>query len=214
MTDRIQVLLVDDHTIFRSGFAKLLADNDRFNVIAEAASIEETLAQLEDTPQIELVVLDINLGGTNALEHIDALRQCSPSIKILVMSMYPASQFGPAAYKAGADGYLSKDASPPELFSALAKLAAGEAYEHPCLASGEEREQIKGYPHERLSERELGILKCIADGDSLTEIGEKMFLSVKTVSTYRGRILEKLGLTNNAELIKYSLVHGLTLTSY
>ncbi|WP_221794277.1 response regulator [Oceanobacter mangrovi] len=201
------ILQVDDHTIFRNGLNKLLADSGRFAIQAEAANIEQACEQLQQHHNLELVILDVNLAGQNSLDHLVELRNIRPAIPVLVMSMYPATQFAPAAYRAGANAYLSKDASSEELLQALGHIIDGQNW-HIHLPDGE---QPQGYPHEILSERELAILKHIANGDALTDIGSKMFLSVKTVSTYRSRILEKLDMTNNAELIKYALQHGLVV---
>ena len=203
------ILIVDDHNIFRNGLAQLLTDCKKITISAQAADIDSALAALGEHADINLVILDVNLGGKNALDNISDLRAIRPDVPILVMSMYPAEQFAPAAYQRGANGYVTKDASEKQLFHAIHNLMNGKLYIHPDLACDEEQEQ--GYPHERLSERELNILKFMADGMALTDIGDKMFLSVKTVSTYRTRILDKLHLDNNAELVKYALTHGLSV---
>ncbi len=209
MSDKVNILLVDDHSIFRSGLSQLLADSERFRVTRQAGDITQALKVLSDSSELALMILDINLAGQNALDHIPEIREIRPDIPVLIMSMYPAEQFAPAAYQAGANGYITKDASEGQLYSALEILSQGQQYIHPDLEKHNVIEE--GYPHDKLSEKELRILKFIANGESLTEIGETMFLSVKTVSTYRSRILEKLSLNNNAELIKYALMHGLSV---
>ncbi|MGB1091716.1 MAG: response regulator [Oceanobacter sp.] len=201
-----KVLLVDDHAIFRSGLGRLISEIPGYEIAAEAASIDEAFSCL-NAQSFDLVIMDINLGGQNALDHLPKLREKWPRLPLLIMSMYPAEQFAAPAYRAGANGYLSKDASQKELNRLLQKVTAGETVEHPVLADATKA----GYPHERLSDRELEILKLIVAGDALTDIGEKMHLSVKTVSTYRSRVLDKLEMTNNAELIRYALTHGLTV---
>ncbi len=160
------------------------------------------------------MTLDINLAGENSLDLIGQFRELVPNLAILVLSMYPKEQFADAAFNAGANGYLSKDATPPELFKAITTLAAGKEYTDNRPSWVSTGSPALGLPHDRLSERELEILKLIANGDGLTEIGEKMFLSVKTVSTYRSRVLEKMEMNNNADIIKYAIAHGLTLSNY
>lgn len=207
--DSHALMLVDDHHIFRSGLSRLLSEGSDFEVTAEAASIDRACELLDERPDLEAIILDINLAGENALEKIPELRHHKADIPILVMSMYPPNQFAPAAYNAGANAYLTKDASPEELQTALEAILDGTIWR---TDETTERDYCEGvYPHDRLSERELEILKLIAAGDSLTDIGDKVFLSVKTVSTYRSRILEKLHLANNAELVKYALNHGLAV---
>lgn len=206
--------MVDDHTIFRSGFAKLLGDVDNFEIIGETSSALETLEALEHGLEPDVITLDINLAGVNSLELIPKLRVIAPELRILILSMYPKEQFADAAFSAGANGYLSKDATPPELFKAITTLSSGKDYTDNRPSAGITGSAAQGLAHERLSERELEILKLIANGDGLTEIGEKMFLSVKTVSTYRSRVLEKMEMSNNAEIIKYAIAHGLTLSNY
>lgn len=214
MSRKIRILMVDDHTIFRSGFAKLLGDVDNFEIIGETSNAPETLEALERGLEPDVITLDINLAGVNSLELIPKLRVIAPQLRILILSMYPKEQFADAAFSAGANGYLSKDATPPELFKAITTLSSGKDYTDNRPSSANSPSAALGLPHERLSDRELEILKLIANGDGLTEIGEKMFLSVKTVSTYRSRVLEKMEMSNNAEIIKYAIAHGLTLSNY
>lgn len=213
MSDKTRILMVDDHTIFRSGFAKLLSDVEEFQVIGETGNSVATLDALKGGLNPDVMTLDINLAGENSLDLIVEFREHAPNLAILVLSMYPKEQFADAAFRAGANGYLSKDASPSELFKAISSIAAGKAY-FDTKESNSGLQMPTGLPHDRLSERELNILKLIANGDALTEIGDKMFLSVKTVSTYRTRILEKMEMSNNAEIVKYAVAHGLTLSNY
>ena len=213
MSEKTKILMVDDHTIFRSGFAKLLSDVEEFQVVGETGNSIETLEVLNSGLLPDVMTLDINLAGENSLDLIGQFRELAPNLAILVLSMYPKEQFADAAFRAGANGYLSKDASPSELFNAISAIAAGNS----CFGTPDsqtDQPTPTGLPHDRLSERELDILKLIANGDALTEIGDKMFLSVKTVSTYRTRILEKMEMSNNAEIVKYAVAHGLTLSNY
>lgn len=213
MSEKTKILMVDDHTIFRSGFAKLLSDVEEFQVVGETGNSIETLDALKSGLNPDVMTLDINLAGENSLDLIGQFRELAPNLAILVLTMYPKEQFADAAFRAGANGYLSKDASPSELFNAITSIAAGNSY-YDTQASNTDQPKPTGLPHDRLSERELDILKLIANGDALTEIGDKMFLSVKTVSTYRTRILEKMEMSNNAEIVKYAVAHGLTLSNY
>ncbi|GGF59400.1 response regulator [Alteromonas lipolytica] len=205
-----RIMLVDDHTIFRSGLARLLSEFATFTVTAEAATIAEACRELAEKPDLQAIILDINLAGQNALEQIPALRAQRKDVPILIMSMYPPRQFAPAAYRAGANGYVTKDASPATLRQALSTVLTGQIWQHPDLLTAEPVAR-GGYPHERLTERELEILKRIAQGEALTDIANDMFLSNKTVSTHRKRLLTKMEMSNNAELIKYALLHGLTV---
>jgi two-component system, NarL family, invasion response regulator UvrY len=208
-----QLLMLDDHGIFRSGLVRLLEESGQINIRSHSGEVEQVLQWLRES-RYDMMILDINLAGQNALELIPAFRAIQTDLPVLVMSMYPASQFGQAAFKAGATGYLSKDASMDELLRAIEYLGNGLEYRPAEMENQPDNNVVgKGYPHERLSDREMTILRMIADGVALTDIGARVFLSVKTVSTYRTRILEKLNLTNNAELVKYALTHGLTLDS-
>lgn len=204
MTD---ILIVDDHTIFRSGLKRLLGDEADLRVVAEAGDGAEALRLLRARP-VDLVILDINLGGRSGLEVLGAIRRQSPALPVLIMSMYPEAQFAAAAFRDGANGYVSKDATPALLFDAIRRIVAGRPGPHDARVPAGIRNGDAGPPHYRLSAREMQIFNLIVAGTPLTEIGERMFLSVKTVSTYRSRVLEKLGLRNNAELVQYAVRHG------
>lgn len=202
----IRILLVDDHTIFRSGLRRLLSDKPEFCVSAEASSSAEALSLVRDQA-FEVVVLDINLNGRSGLDVLEGIRRTKPDLPVLIMSMYPEAQFGAATIRAGANGYLSKDTTPEALFSAIRTVAKGQRYPNvPGVAPDNDGGETM--PHFRLSARELQILQLIVSGKSLTEIGRMTFISVKTVSTYRSRILEKLNLTSNAQLIDYAIRNG------
>jgi len=205
------LLLVDDHAIFRSGLNKLLADTGRFSVSGEASNIDEARNYLSRLPELNMIILDINLEGKNALDLIPTLRDIRPDIPILIMSMYPADQFASAAYRAGANGYLAKDTSQKQLYLALNTLLQGKNYQPAEIKTKDGSLKYTGYPHEQLSKRELEVFKLISNGETLTDIGTQMFISVKTVSTHRSRILEKLGLNNNADIVKYAMRHGFSV---
>jgi two-component system invasion response regulator UvrY len=205
----ISVLVVDDHKIFRSGIKRLLSDEPDMRVTDEAANGLEALAKIRQHT-FDVVMLDINMTGRSGLEAITGLRAEARATPILIVSMYPEEQYAAAALKAGASGYVSKDADPADLVTAIREVCKGRTYVSPhAVASLLQRANNgeRGPPHYGLSTREQQIMTEIVKGSSLTRIGEQMFLSVKTVSTYRRRILEKLGLRSNAELVRYALRH-------
>ncbi|HEX2510610.1 MAG TPA: response regulator transcription factor [Microvirga sp.] len=205
----ISVLVVDDHRIFRSGIKRLLSDEPDIRVTDEAANGTEALAKIRQRP-FDVVMLDINMTGRSGLEAIACLRGEAPATPILIVSMYPEEQYAAVALKAGARGYVSKDADPEDLVAAIREVCRGRIYVSPHFGASmllREKSGARGPPHFDLSAREQQIMTEIVKGRSLTRIGEQMFLSVKTVSTYRRRILEKLGLRSNAELVRYALRH-------
>ncbi len=205
----ISVLVVDDHRIFRSGIKRLLSDEPDIRVTDEAANGTEALAKIRQRP-FDVVMLDINMTGRSGLEAIACLRGEAPATPILIVSMYPEEQYAAVALKAGARGYVSKDADPEDLVAAIREVCRGRIYVSTHFGASmllREKSGERGPPHFDLSAREQQIMTEIVKGRSLTRIGEQMFLSVKTVSTYRRRILEKLGLRSNAELVRYALRH-------
>ena len=210
----IEVLVVDDHTIFRSGLRRLLADEADMRVVEEAGSAADAL-QLLRKRRFDAVMLDINMKGRSGLELLKTLRQEWPALPVLMVSMYPEEQFAKAALEAGASGYVTKDAEPGDLLAAIRSVAQGGKWLSPDFVARRRRASADSSglddspPHFRLSARELQILLAIVAGKSLTDIGADLFLSVKTVSTYRGRILDKLGLESNPELVRYAMQHSL-----
>lgn len=205
----IEVLIVDDHAIFRSGVRRLLADEPDMRVVAEAANGGEALARLRER-RYDAVLLDINMNGRSGLEMLAHLRAEWPQQPVLMLSMYPEDQYAVLALKAGAQAYLSKDMAADEMVAAIRIVASGRRYISPATAAKLLDQPAAGSaPHLQLSPRELHVLRLIARGQSLTAIGEEIFLSVKTVSTYKTRILAKLGLSSNAELVRYALTHSL-----
>lgn len=211
----IEALVVDDHTIFRSGLRRLLADEPDMRVCAEAGNAAEAMELLR-ARRFGIVILDINMKGRSGLDLLKSLRRDWPRLPVLIVSMYPAEQFAQAALDAGANGYLAKDAEPGDLLTAIRQLAQGSsslaskaaAVARPTKtpAAGADDDHP---PHFRLSAREMQILLAIVAGKSLTDIGAELFLSVKTVSTYRTRILEKLQLGSNPELVRYAMQNSL-----
>lgn len=208
----IDVLVVDDHTIFRSGLKRLLSDETDMRVADEARNGAEMLAKLRQPQHFDAVLLDVNMEGRSGLDTLESVRTDFPKLPVLVLSMYPEEQYALAAIRAGANGYVSKDIDAPELIKAIRQVAAGGRY---LTADGARKVLLHlecgddPTPHQKLSAREYQIMLMMVKGTSLTEIGEKIFISVKTVSTHRSRILSKLGISNNAELILYAVRHGI-----
>jgi DNA-binding NarL/FixJ family response regulator len=203
----IRVLLVDDHSIVRDGLKRILAATTDLAVAGEAASGEAALA-LVKANDYDLAMLDMSMPGLSGVDLIKRLKLEKPGLRILVLSMHGEQQYAARALKAGAAGYLNKDSASELLLGALRKVAAGgvhigEVAAAALLQSGDKP------PHESLSDREFEVLRLLVDGLGPTEIGERLHLSVKTVSTHKTRILEKLGLKSTAELVRYALEHRL-----
>ena len=207
----IRVVIVDDHAVVRRGLRQILADVDDIELVGEVADYASLSALLrEAVPDVAL--LDISMPGRSGIDALRSLREQYPKLHVLILSMFPEDQYGLRALKAGAAGYLNKDAAPEKLVEAVRTAAAGRKYVSPALAAIlAERlgEPAAGAPHERLSDREFETLKLIAAGRKLSEIAEQLHLSPKTVSVYRARLLEKMNLRTNTELTHYALKHGL-----
>jgi DNA-binding NarL/FixJ family response regulator len=205
----IELLVVDDHTIFRAGIRRLMSDEPDISVTGEAADSAEALAAMR-ARHFDVVLMDIHLGARNGLETLASVRAEHPRLPVIMLSMYVEAQYARRALQAGASAYLSKDVSPDELLRAIRRVAAGGVYVTPGFAvlSQAPVPQAKA-PHESLSPREMQVMQKIARGVPLTEIGVQMCVSVKTIGTHRHRILEKLGMTSNAELVQYAVRHGL-----
>ena len=209
----MRFLLADDHAMFRSGLCRILTEGFPRVEVQEVSSCEEVLRKLRE-PGWDLLILDIAMGDQNSLGILPKIKAMCPAMPVLVLSMYNDRQFVVQALRDGAAGYLTKENAPDELLRAIRTILSGHRYinetmaEHMAdyLAAGDEALE----PHETLSAREYEVFLLIAAGRSLTEIAGQLALSVKTVSTYRTRILEKTGLNSNADLIRYALKNGLT----
>jgi two-component system, NarL family, invasion response regulator UvrY len=203
----IRVLIVDDHPIFRSGVRDLLSADPEIDVVAEAASAEDALAKLHDTPT-DVILLDISLPGQSGADLLHQLRRETPGVAVLFLSMYPENTFAVPLLRAGASGYLSKTAPPDELIRAVRLAGSGQKYIAPAVAEllcaniGSPAEPT---PHLKLSPREMQIFTRIARGLPPSAMAGELSLSVKTIGTYRTRILEKLNLSSNAELAAYAV---------
>ena len=207
----IEILHTDDHSIFRSGIRRLMLDEPDIRVAAEASNGVEAL-ELIAQRRFDLVLLDINMEGRSGMELLERIRATASGLPVLMLSMYPEEQYALVAVKNGAQGYLSKDAEASELVTAIRKVAAGGQYLS-ARAAQHVRAQLDGQdqrpPHQRLSTREHQIMLMLLKGMGLTEIGQEMMISVKTVSTHRTHILEKLGVASTAELVLYAVRQGL-----
>ena len=208
-----RVLIVDDHAILRRGLKALLADDFLGAEFGEASDAREALEQLHKK-QWDVALLDITLPGKNGLDLLKELKIEWPGLPVLVLSAHAEDQFAVRALKAGASGYMTKESAPEELVKAVRKILAGGRYVSSALAeklASRVGKDTKGTAHETLSDREYDVMCRIASGKTVTEIGEDMALSAKTISTYRARVLEKLGLKNSAEIIRYAIRTGLVI---
>jgi DNA-binding NarL/FixJ family response regulator len=199
----IRVLIADDHSIVRDGLKRILAATADLQVAGEAADGDQALA-LVKANDYDVVMLDMSMPGLSGIDLIKRLRIEKPKLRILVLSMHGESQYAARVLKAGAAGYLSKDSPAETLLGVLRKVAAGGVHVGEAAAASLLRTGEKP-PHEALSDREFEVLRLLVEGLGPTEIGERLHLSVKTVSTHKTRILEKLGLGSTAELVRYAL---------
>ena len=205
---RIGVLIVDDHAILRAGVREMLADEEDLQVMGEAGSAEEALQLLRSGTKVDVVVLDITLPGQSGIELLKQLRQERPELAILVLSMHPERSFAVRLMRAGANGYVPKMIVPEELVKAVRAVGTGRRYITPIVAellASDCASDEEGPLHNRLSERELQVFTRIAHGISPAVMANELGLSVKTVSTYRARILEKMGMRSNAEIAAYAV---------
>jgi DNA-binding NarL/FixJ family response regulator len=207
----MKVLVADDHAVVREGLKRILTQDRSIEVVAEAGDGTAALARAQEV-SLDVVVLDMSMPGRGGLETLQELKRQWPQIGVLVLSMHPEDQYAMRVLREGADGYLTKDSAAEELIGALRKIHDGGKYVSPKLAERLALTVERGFegpPHERLSTREFQVLVLIAQGRTVTEIGDELHLSVKTISTYRTRILDKMGLRNNAELMHYAIEEGL-----
>ncbi|MCC6875073.1 MAG: response regulator transcription factor [Sandaracinaceae bacterium] len=209
----MNVLIADDHAIVRAGLRRILEQEFPTALIGEAATYDELLDKARSSAW-DVVILDVSLGAKNGLDALPLLKQACPRVAVIVLSMYGERQFVTRALAAGASAYLTKEqAADEELFRAIRAVTAGRRYLGEALAEqlADHLAKDPGRPaHELLSPRELEVFLLLAAARSVSEIAERLGLSVKTVSTYRTRILEKMSLTSNAEIIQYAVRHGLT----
>lgn len=207
----IRVVLADDHRMVRAGLKEILADTGDIEVVAEATNGHEVMARVREVP-FDILVLDMTMPGRSGIELIRQVKGEKPALRILVLSMHSEEQYAVRALKAGASGYLTKESAADELVAAIRRIAGGGAYVTPetaqrlALALDPGRE---GPPHTTLSDREMQVFVMIAAGKTISEVAGALSLSVKTVSTHKTRIMQKLDVSNQSELIRYALRHSL-----
>lgn len=207
----LKILIADDHAVVRRGVRQLLLESVRPEVVEEAESAAEALRKAGERDW-DIVILDVSLPGRTGLDVLAEIKRTKPGLPVLMLSMHPEDQYAVRALRMGAAGYLTKDQAPEEIARAVRRIISGGRYVSPSLAEklafalGPAGDQA---PHEALSEREFEVFRLIASGRSVSEIGRDIHLSVKTVSTYRARVLEKMGLATNADLTRYAIKAGL-----
>jgi len=207
----IRVAIADDHTILREGLRQLLESADDLHVVAEAADGHQVMACVR-AEDFDLLILDMSMPGKSGIELIKQVKAEKPKLRVLVLSMHEEAQYAVRAIKAGASGYVTKDSAGTQLLTAIRKVAGGGAF-----ISAEVAEQLalgampgaEGPPHTRLSDREYEVFQLLVAGASVTDIAARLNLSGKTVSTHKARLMEKLGIANPADLVRYALRHNL-----
>ena len=208
----MRILIADDHPMIRRGLQQTLVDEYGDVVIGEATNAEEAVEQVREDDW-DIVILDITMPGRSGLDALKEIKKDRPDLPVLVLSIHSEDQFATRVLKAGASGYMTKETIPEELVNAINKVLSGGKYVSSELAEklAEDLErQVNGTPmHKRLSDREYEVLLLIASGLTISDIADKLTLSVKTISTYRARILEKMNLKGNADLVRYAITHGL-----
>ena len=207
----LKILIADDHPIVRTGLKQILEEGPH-KVHCDGAEDGNEVLQKTGQHIYDLVLLDIAMPKLNGIDCLKQIKKEHPKTPVLIISMYPEEQYAVRALKAGASGYLTKQSAADELLLAIKKVLAGKKYVSASLAeklAWQLETDTNVAPHERLSDREFQVLQMIASGKTATQIAEELFLSVKTISTYRARILEKMGLTNNAELTHYAIKNDL-----
>lgn len=202
----IRILIADDHALVRRGLMQVVADEADMTVAAEVAGTDELMAQLA-AADFDVLVLDLNMPGKGGLEILKEVRSRFLKLPVLVLSMHPEDPYAIRVLKAGAAGYLTKESAPDLLVTALRKVHAGGKYVSPAVAEllADQLDSDVQPAHQSLSNREYRVLCELARGRTVSEVALELSLSVKTISTYRTRLLEKLGLANNAELMRYAL---------
>jgi len=208
----IKVLIADDHAIVREGLKQIVSEPSDMVVADEAANGNEVLEKTLKG-DYDVVILDITMPGINGLDALKQIKNQRPELPILVLSMHPEEQYALRVLKAGASGYLTKESAPEELITSIRRVAKGMKYVSPSLAQrlASELEIDRDKPlHETLSDREYQVMCMVAGGKPVKKIAEELSLSIKTISTYRRRVLEKMGMKSNAELVRYAMEHDLS----
>jgi two-component system, NarL family, invasion response regulator UvrY len=207
----MKVLIADDHAVFREGLKRILNEAADVSEVGEAANAQQLMKSISDI-RWDVILLDINMPGKSGLEVLKEIKQTNPRLAVLILSMYPEKQFAVRVIKAGAAGYITKAAAGSEVLQAIRKVYRDGKYisdsvaEHLAMAV---ELPVDRPLHESLSDREFEVLRMIGSGKTVSEIAEELSLSVKTISTYRTHILEKMNLKNNADIMQYVITHGL-----
>lgn len=207
----IKVFIADDHSIVREGLKQILTDTPDMSLMGEASTGPEALSKIRKN-RYDVVVLDLSLPGISGLDVLKQIKSEKPDTQVLILSIYPEEQYAVRVLKAGAAGYMSKETAPDELVEAIRKVSVGRKYVSTALAEKLAFDldlETDNELHEALSDREFQVMCLIASGKRMTDIASELSLSVKTVSTYRTRILEKMKMKTNAELMHYAMKHGL-----
>jgi two-component system invasion response regulator UvrY len=203
----IRILIADDHAIIRHGLKQIIEDSGEMRVVAEAGSGSDALRKIRGS-ECDVVVLDISMPDMSGIDVLKQIHAEKPQLPILILSIYPEDQYAVRLIKAGAAGYMTKESAPAEVVRALLHVAGGKKYISPVVAEllanevGTDEERL---PHQILSDREYQIFLLLASARTVSEIADNLALSVKTISTYRSRILDKMHLSNNAELMRYAV---------
>ncbi len=206
-----RILLVDDHPVVRQGIRQVLAGAFHPAHVGEASNAEEGMAEVRST-EWDVMVLDLSLPGASGLDMLKDLKRERPTLPVLVLSMHAPDQFARRTMQAGASGYLTKDTTPTELAKAVSEVLAGRRYLDSATVEeldGDMRPERTQRAHDVLSDREYQVLRMIGSGLTVSQVALRLSLSVKTVSTYRARVLEKMNMKTTAEIMHYSIQHGL-----
>lgn len=207
----IKILIADDHAVVRRGLKQILAEEPNMAVFGEACNAQEVLKNVREQDW-DIVILDITMPGRSGLDVLKELKHLRPKLPVLILSIHPEDQYAVRVLKAGAAGYMTKESAPEELVKAVRKVIRGSKYISPSLAEklAFDLETDSEKPlYETLSDREYQVMCMIASGKTVKEIAKELYLSVKTISTYRARILEKMRMKTNAELIHYAIKNRL-----
>lgn len=208
---RTRIFIVDDHELVRTGLKAVLKDQTAIKVVGEAGSYEGLLRSLR-TGRADIVILDITLPDRNGLDALKNIKNQFPDMKVLILSMHPEERFAVRALRAGAAGYLNKQMAATELVKAIERIGKGGRYVSPELAeqlASEIGHKVTSRPHKQLTDREFEIFRLVATGKTSSKIARELSLSVNTITTYRMRILKKMKMKNNADVVRYALEHNL-----
>ena len=208
----IRLVIADDHAIVREGLKRIVGDAPEVQVVAEAADGNEVLRIVREQA-FDVLVQDLSMPGRSGMELIKLVKAERPKLRILVLSMHEEMQYAVRAIKSGASGYLTKESAPGQLVQAIRKIAAGGVYISAevaeQLALGAMPGAVQKAPHDVLTDREFEVFRGLVAGESVTDLGARLKLSVKTVSTHKANLMQKLGLHNQSDLVRYALRHGI-----